>query len=140
MASCNSPRPITLKVSWPSSSTLMETLVSSSLSSRSRRLRDVTHWPSRPGEGRRVDGERHGDGGLVDVDGRQRLGRFGVGHGLADGDAFHAGDGQDVARPADGFVHALQPFEGVELGDLGGVEGAVALGDGHRCRHTSACP
>ena len=51
MASCNSPRPITLNVSCPSSSTLMETLVSSSLSSRSRRLRDVTHCPSRPANG-----------------------------------------------------------------------------------------
>ena len=85
-----------------------------------------------PGEGRRVDGESHGDGGLVDVDGRKRLRRFGVGHGLADEDALHPGDGQDVARPADGLVHALQPFEGIELGDFGGVEGAVALGDGHR--------
>ena len=59
------------------------------------------------------------------------FGRFRAGDGLADGDAFHAGDGQDVARPADGFIDALQPFERIELGDLGVVHGAVALGDGH---------
>ena len=52
MASCSSPRPITLKASGPpASSTRMETLVSSSLSSRSRRLREVTYWPSRPEKG-----------------------------------------------------------------------------------------
>ena len=50
------------------------------------------------GEGRGVDGEHHRDGRLVDLDLRQRLRGFGVGDGFADGDAFHAGDGQDVAR------------------------------------------
>src|SRR5712691_837275 len=52
MASCNSPRPCTLKASGPpASSTRMETLVSSSLSRRSRRLRDVTYCPSLPENG-----------------------------------------------------------------------------------------
>src|ERR1035438_308848 len=51
MANCSSPRPITLNVSWPNSSTRMETLVSSSLSSLSRRLREVTYVPSRPTNG-----------------------------------------------------------------------------------------
>ena len=61
----------------------------------------------------------------------ERLRRFGAGDGLADGDAFDAGDGQNVAGPADGFVDALQSFERIQLGDLGFVERAVELGDGH---------
>src|ERR1035441_4753318 len=83
------------------------------------------------GERRGVDGERHGDGGLVDLDGRQRIGSFRAGDGLSDRNAFDAGDGQDIALPADGFIHALQPLERIELGDLGVVHAAVALGDGH---------
>ena len=52
MASCNSPRPITVKESVLSvSSTRSETLVSSSFCKRSRRLREVTYWPSRPAKG-----------------------------------------------------------------------------------------
>ena len=43
---------------------------------------------------------------------------LGVRDGLADGDAFHARDGQNVAGPANGFVHALQAFERVQLRDL----------------------
>ena len=58
------------------------------------------------------------------------FGSLGAGDGLADGDAFDAGDGQNVARAADGFVHALQAFERVQLGDLGLVDRAVELGDG----------
>ena len=51
-ASCNSPRPSTLKVSGdPVSSTRIDTFVCSSLSSRSRRLRLVTNCPSRPANG-----------------------------------------------------------------------------------------
>src|SRR5271157_4645229 len=84
-----------------------------------------------PREGRGVDGEGHGDGGLVDLDLGQRLRRFGAGDGLADGDALHAGDGEQVAGNSHGFVDALEPFERVELGDAGVVERAVALGDGH---------
>ena len=56
-----------------------------------------------PGERRRVDGERHRDGRLVDLDVRQRLRILGAGDGLADGDAFHAGNRQNVARPARWF-------------------------------------
>ncbi len=49
MASCSSPRPRTLKESAESvGSTRIDTLVSSSLSSRSLMLREVTHLPSRP--------------------------------------------------------------------------------------------
>ena len=52
IASCSSPRPSTLKASGePVSSTRIETFVSSSFSRRSRRLRLVTYWPSRPAKG-----------------------------------------------------------------------------------------
>ena len=74
-------------------------MVSSSLSSRSRRLREVTYWPSRPENGEVLMVNAIGDGGLVDLDVRQRLGSLGAGDGFADGDAFHARDGQNVARP-----------------------------------------
>ena len=49
-------------------------------------------------EGRSVDGELHGDRGFVDHDVRQRRGIDGVSDGLADGNAFDSGDGDDVAR------------------------------------------
>ena len=52
IASCSSPRPSTLNCSGVSvGSTWSETLPSSSLSSRSRRWREVTYWPSRPAIG-----------------------------------------------------------------------------------------
>ena len=51
MASCSSPRPITLNVSGVSDATRIETFVSSSLSSRSRRFREVTNCPSLPAKG-----------------------------------------------------------------------------------------
>jgi hypothetical protein len=52
IASCSSPRPSTLNASAESvGSTRMETFVSSSFSSRSLMLRDVTHLPSRPAKG-----------------------------------------------------------------------------------------
>ncbi len=50
--SCSSPRPTTFICSGVSvSSTRSDTLPSSSFSSRSRRLREVTYWPSRPATG-----------------------------------------------------------------------------------------
>ena len=49
---CSSPRPLTLKVSVVSvSSTRMDTLVLTSLNSRSRMFRLVTYRPSRPAKG-----------------------------------------------------------------------------------------
>ena len=48
-------------------------------------------------EWRGVHGEEHGDGRLVDGDVRQRRGILDVGDGLADRDAFHARDRDDVA-------------------------------------------
>ena len=81
-------------------STRIETLVSSSLSSRSRRLREVTNVPSRPANGDVLTVKVIGDGRLVDLDPRQRLGVSALVIGIADGDALHAGDGQDVAGRA----------------------------------------
>ena len=49
------------------------------------------------GERRGIHREQHRDGGLVNGDGRQRRGILSVGDGFADGDAFHARDGDDVA-------------------------------------------
>ena len=92
------------------------------------------------GERRGVHGELHGDGGLVDGDVRQRRGIFGVGDGLADGDAFDAGDGHDIAEFGFGDVGALEPGERKQLGDLRFLERAIELGDGdifagaHACR------
>ena len=52
IASCSSPRPRTLKESAESvGSTRIETFVSSSFSSRSLMLREVTQRPSRPAKG-----------------------------------------------------------------------------------------
>ena len=109
----------------------METLVSSSLSSRSRRLREVTNWPSRP---------ENGDVLMVNVMAMvgssiwmrgSGSGILDAGHRIADGDALHAGDRQNVARTAHRFVHALQPFKRIQLGDLRVVERAVDLRDGN---------
>ncbi len=49
------------------------------------------------GERRRVDAEEHRDGRLVDGDGVDRLGHFGVGKRVADVDPFDSGDADDVA-------------------------------------------
>ena len=52
------------------------------------------------------------------------------GDGLADGDAFDSGDGDDVSQFGFGDVGALQSGEGKQLGDLGFLQRAVELGDG----------
>ena len=104
--------------------------MSSSFSRRSRRLRLVTYCAFAAGEGRVVDAELDGDGGLVDDDERQRRGVFGAGDGFADGDALDAGDGDDVAHGGLGGLNALEAGEGEELGDAGLLERAVAFGDG----------
>ena len=60
----------------------------------------------------------------------KRRGIFGVGDGLADGDAFDAGDGDDVAQRGFRDVGSLEAGEGKQLGDLGLVQRSVQLGDG----------
>src|SRR5512137_358897 len=92
IASCSSPRPRTLKESAESvGSTRIETLVSSSSSSRSLMLRDVT----------------------------QRRARRGRGDGLADLDAVEARERHDLAAVGLVGVDALEAVEDVELGDPG---------------------
>ena len=44
-------------------------------------------------------------------------------------DSFHACDRQNVARPADGFIHALQAFEGIQFRDLGLLKRSIELDD-----------
>jgi hypothetical protein len=121
----------TLKLSGlPVSSTRMETLVSSSFSRRSRRLREVTYWPSRPASGELLtDNCMAMVGSSMTISGKRR-GILDVGDGLADGDAFDAGDGDDVAGLGLLDVGALESAEAEELGDLGLLQRAVALGDG----------
>jgi hypothetical protein len=73
MASCNSPRPITLNVSWPvfhADRDVGEQFLVEAVAQIARRDKLAL----RPGERRRVDGERHRDGRLVDVDRRQGAG------------------------------------------------------------------
>ena len=82
-------------------------------------------------ERRGVHREQHGDGRLVDGDVRQRRRILGVGNGLADGDAFDARDGDDVAEFGFGDVGALQSGERKQFGDLGFLQCAVELGDGN---------
>ena len=88
---------------------------------------DVVAFAS--GERRSVDREHHRDGRLVDHDGRQRRGILGVGDGLTDRDSFYARDRNDVSEFGFRNIHALQAGEGKQLGDLGLLERAIALGD-----------
>ena len=58
-----------------------------------------------PGEGARVHGESHADGGLLDGDRGERIGALALADGLADRDVRQARDGADVAGLARfGFV------------------------------------
>src|SRR3990172_3581503 len=120
IASCSSPRPITVKESVPEKSTRSATLPRSSLSRRSRSLRDVTRGPSRPAEGERrcVDREKDGERGFVDRDPGKRPRVLRVGHRVADGSPFRAGQRDDV--PGGGFPDLVprQPVVGIQHRDL----------------------
>src|SRR5208282_558140 len=78
--------------------------------------RDVGAFAS--AERRRVDGEEHRNRGLVDNDGRKRRGVLCVGDSLADGDAFDAGYGDNVAERSFGNVGTLEAGKTEELGDF----------------------
>src|SRR5581483_6414528 len=78
------------------------------------------HW-------RVVDRELHGDGGLVDDDGRQRFRIFGAGDGFTDGDAFDPGNGHDVVDLGGLDIDALQAAEAEHFGDAGFLQRTVAL-------------
>ena len=82
-------------------------------------------------EGAGIDAKDHGQGRLVDGQRLKGRGIFEGGDALADLNAFHAGDGHDVARDNGfGFI-AFEPAEGVKLRDFGGNERAVQLADAH---------
>ena len=97
--SCSSPRPITFICSGVSvSSTRIETLPSSSRSSRSRRLRDVTYWPSRPAIGDVLTPKIIDTVGSSMAIGGIGMPVLGIGDRLADRDVLDAGEADDVAR------------------------------------------
>ena len=66
---------------------------------------------------------------LVDHNQRQRRRSFNDGDGLADGDAFHAGHGHDVAHRGFGRLGPLQSGEREQLGDARLHQRSVALRD-----------
>ena len=81
------------------------------------------------GERAGIDGENHGESGLVNDERLERLRIFESGDGFADLDAFDAGDGDDVTgNDGVGFI-AFEAAEGEELGDVRGVQRAVELAD-----------
>ena len=78
--------------------------------------------PFHSGERGGIHREAHGDSGFVDLNMRQRARSFGAGNGLADGDALHSRDGENIARAAQRFVDTLQTFERIHLCDFGFVQ------------------
>ena len=83
------------------------------------------------GKRRSVHAELNGDGRLVDDDERQRRRVLDAGDGFADGDAFNAGHGHNVAHRGFLGLDALEAGKGEQLGDAGFVERAVAARDVH---------
>ena len=73
------------------------------------------------GQGRGVDAEAHGHGGLVHADARQGAGVLAGADGVADGHVLDAGHHHDVAGL--GLVHFGQLQAFIDL-DLGGAQGA----------------
>ena len=121
MASCSSPRPETWKASGESvSSTRMETLVRRLPPQALAELARGDELALAAGEGRVVDGEDHGDRGLVDRDGRQR-------HRLLARRRSSRRSRPPRCRrrprcrpaPASAISTRLQPLVAVEHGDLG---------------------
>ncbi|KCB28214.1 hypothetical protein L543_2719 [Bordetella hinzii L60] len=93
------------------------------------------------GQRRSVDHEVHGQGGLVDAQHGQRLGRGRIGHRRADVQVLDAVDQDDVA--GFGFFHdlALQATELQHLVDAAALDlalGAKAEGDVHAGTHAAA--
>ena len=117
--SCSSPRPTTFTCSGESvGSSRIDTLPSSSRSSRSRSCRDVTYCPSRPAIGDVLTPKIIDTVGSSIAIGGIALRMLDVGNRLADGDVLDAGEADDVAGGRLLDVDALQAVEGVELGDL----------------------
>src|SRR6185436_5813222 len=66
-----------------------------------------------------------------DLNFRQGERRVRMRHRLADIDAFHARDRQDVSRYPDRFINALQALKGVKLRDLRLLERTIQFRDSH---------
>ena len=81
-------------------------------------------------ERRVVDGEKHGHGGLVDGDGRQRFGIVVIADGVAYLKVVQAYDGANIAAGDCICAHMAHALEGVKLLDLGLLHGAVAVSYG----------
>ncbi len=101
----------------------------SSLSRRSRKLREVTNLPSRP-----ANGELLTLNWIAMVGSSMMIGGSGCGFSTsqklsADRDAGDAGDGDNVTNLGLFDVRTLEAREAEELGDLVLGEGAVDLGD-----------
>src|SRR5690554_4795618 len=91
-------------------------------------------------EGGVVDGEDHAHRGLVDGDGRQRLGIVRVGDGVADFEIVQSDHGADVARFSPFRFGLLQPVENVEFFDFRFGHPSVALDQRHAIARGDAAP
>ena len=137
--SCSSPRPTTFICSGVSvGSTRMETLPTSSRSSRSFSCRDVTYCPSRPAIGDVLTPKIIDTVGSSIATGGIAMPMLGVGDGLADGDVLDAGEADDVAGSGLLDFDPLQAVEGVELGHLRFVDQVVELADDDRIANLDA--
>ena len=129
--SCSSPRPWTSQASGRSvSRTRIETLPTSSASSRSRTWRAVSLVPSLPASGEVLIPTHDRERGLVDGDHRQRPRVLGVGQRLADRHLFHPGDGDQFARAGLLGGHPLQRLGHEQLRDGRPGDAAVGLAPG----------
>ena len=132
-ASWSSPRPRTSNASLDSAGrTSIETLPRTSFSSRALIWRLVTYLPSRPGERRGVDPERHAQRRRVDVEARQRARIGGIGERVADRHLGQAGDADDVAGAGLLDVDAVDAVRGLEAGHGAGQGHRPARLDGAR--------
>ena len=86
--------------------------------------------PFAAGERRIVDGERHRNGGFINLDLGQRRWVRRTGYRLADRDAIHPGQRQHMARPGLCLFHSFEAFKRKHLRDLGLLYVAIQLTDG----------
>ena len=82
-------------------------------------------------EGRIIDHEKHGHGGLVDGDGRQGLGILEIADGIANLELLKTDDSTDIATLHGIGTYVAHALEGVELLDLGLLHGTIAMGNGN---------
>ena len=125
--------PWTSQVSGRSvSRTRIETLPTTSWSSRPCSSRAVTLSPSWPASGDGVDPDRHRERRLVDPGDRERPRIVGVGEGLADRDLGDPGDRADLAGAGLLGFHAVERLGDVQLTDLRLLDRPVGAAPRHR--------